>query len=346
MFIFDDDTNMPSNFESNFLSNNMNKTNLNEYLVKKFLSFHQSEETELCVTFEDTVMSNHPDVTVGEDIRICSCEEADPRLVRHAIHLGKCGYTEVVIKTIDCDVFVLCHAYAHLLQQLGVTKFFVIYGLQAKWYDVFENCAKIGGDVCKGLPFFHAFTGCDCVSSFYRIGKAKFWKAWQEMHQNDSTLTNIFINLSNQPASIDEITFHNLCAFVYSTYGIKHNIDSPFKTQRTNQLIETPDANLRTLVPSPSGILQHIKRACFQAGYLWKLCDTELDIPNPEEWGWKRHTDFTYIPRWQDEIPSEISSILNVCSCVKGVCSSCSCNKSGMKCLNYCKCAKQKCKNQ
>ena len=32
ILLFDDDTNMPSNFESNFLSY---KTNLNEYLVKK-----------------------------------------------------------------------------------------------------------------------------------------------------------------------------------------------------------------------------------------------------------------------------------------------------------------------
>ena len=166
------------------------------------------------------------------------------------------------------------------------------------------------------------------------------------MHQTDLTLTRVFIDLSNQPASIVETTFNNLCSFVYSIYGNKYYNDLPFKTQRTNLLIETPDANLRTLVPSTSGIIQHIKRACFQAGYLWKLCDTEVSIPNPEEWDWKRHIDNSFIPRWQDEIPSEIPDVLNVCSCVKGVCDNCSCKKSAMKCLKYCKCVKKTCKNQ
>ena len=61
------------------------------------------------------VMSNHPDVLSEEDIRLCTSEEADPKMVRHAINFGKCGISEVVIKTVDSD------AYAHILQQLGVT---------------------------------------------------------------------------------------------------------------------------------------------------------------------------------------------------------------------------------
>lgn len=130
-----------------------NKT-IKEYLVKNFFLFHQIEETKFCVTFKGTVLLNHPDVTAGEDIRTCSCEEADPRLVIHAINLRKCGYNEVEIKTINSDVFLLSHANAHLLQQLGVTEFFVVYGPKSKRYDVFENCAVMGGEVCKGLSFF------------------------------------------------------------------------------------------------------------------------------------------------------------------------------------------------
>ena len=156
---------------------------------------------------------------------------------------------------------------------------------------------------------------------------------------------DIFKSLSNQPRVIDEVTFNRLCSFVYSVYGLKQSTVSPFKSQRTDQLIQTPDVNLRSLVPSPSGILQQIKRACIQAGYLWKLCDTELTIPDPEEWGWKRDTESTYIPRWQDEAAVDISSLLSTCSCTKGVCTTCSCNKADMKCLTYCKCMKQKCKN-
>ena len=120
-----------------------------------------------------------------------------------------------------------------------------------------------------------------------------------------------------------------------------------FKSRRTDQLISTPNVNLRALVPSQSGILQHIKRACIQAGYLWKLCELEVTIPDPIEWGWKSLPDGSFVPRWQDEavIDGIIKPVISTCACSKGVCSMCSCKKSGVKCLVFCKCDKEKCKN-
>ena len=55
------------------------------------------------------------------------------------------------------------------------------------------------------------------------------------------------------------------------------------------------------LVPSPSGILQHIKRACILAGYFWKLNEIEANIPDPTEWAWKPQPDGSFVPHWQDE---------------------------------------------
>ena len=255
------------------------------------------------------------------------------------------GYIKISVKTVDSDVVILCLAYAGITIQNGVKNYVVIYGPKQKKIDIVDNYNKFGADICKALPFYHAFTGCNTVSSFYKVGKTKFWVIWQsKIKAGDNSLTNIFRRLSNCPLDIQIDDFNALCNFVYEAYGLTKA--SSFKSRRTDQLIFTPNINLRALVPSPSGILQHIKRACIQAGYLWKLCELEIVIPNPIEWGWKVIPDGFFVPRWQDENVADLTGVLSLCTCVKGVCTSCSCSKAGVKCLIYCKCDKENCKSK
>ena len=112
-------------------------------------------------------------------------------------------------------------------------------------------------------------------------------------------------------------------------------------------MLNTPNICLRSLAPSVAAIEKHMKRACIQAGYLWKLCKVELDIPDPTSWGWKLSSEssFSYIPFWQDCSSPDIHSVIKTCSCSKGVCDTCSCKKSGMNCMKFCKCEDSKCKN-
>ena len=74
---FDDNTPMPSNFQTKFLSNTVKKTNLNEYLAKMFINFHQANKQVLCVTYKDSVLSNKQNVILEQEITVCSSEEAD-----------------------------------------------------------------------------------------------------------------------------------------------------------------------------------------------------------------------------------------------------------------------------
>ena len=69
-------------------------------------------------------------------------------------------------------------------------------GLDAKTYDVIQYRDMIGHHRSLALPFFHAFTGCDTTSSFYRYGKCKFWDTWM---REDPEVTSTFIELSNAP---------------------------------------------------------------------------------------------------------------------------------------------------
>ena len=50
-----------------------------------------------------------------------------------------------------------------------------VYGPKDKKNYLIDNFNKFSVSMCKGLAFFHAFTGCDTVSSFYKVGKAKLW---------------------------------------------------------------------------------------------------------------------------------------------------------------------------
>ena len=144
------------------------------------------------------------------------------------------GYTQTLVKCVYSDVSILAHAYADIAQQAGLEMLFLVYGPEEKYYNALENVDNLGVNVCKALPFFHAFTGCDTVSSFYQHGKAKFWKEWQDTYQHDQTLTEVFKDMSDQPGSIDERSFNIICSFVYRVYGIDASKNSSFKSLRTN----------------------------------------------------------------------------------------------------------------
>ena len=75
-----------------------------------------------------------------------------------------------------------------------------------------------------------------------------------------------------------------ICCAALSTKHMASK-QAPFKTWKTDHLISTHNVNLWMLAPSSSGILQHIKQACIQAGYFWKLSEIETNIPDPTEWG-------------------------------------------------------------
>ena len=81
--------------------------------------------------------------------------------------------------------------------------------------------------------------------------------------------------------NIEVNEFDMLCNFVYKAYGLTKQ--ALFKTRRTDHLISAPNVNLRMLVPFPSGILQHIKRAYIQVGYSWILSEIETSMPDPIE---------------------------------------------------------------
>ena len=139
----------------------------------------------ICITYNDTFIANDNNVLNENPITVCASEEADSRIIRHAINLGVNDYKEVSIEAVDSDVAVLSFGYANIVKDAGA--------------DVFDNLSYFGEDICRALPYFHVLTGCDTTSSFYQLGKVKFWKTWMKQHSNNKeSLTRTFIHLGDQ----------------------------------------------------------------------------------------------------------------------------------------------------
>ena len=69
--------------------------------------------------------------------------------------------------------------------------------------------AAIGLDKCLALPMFHAFTGCDTVSSFSGIGKKTAWEMWNVFPE----VTDAFLSLMEQPQQSDVDTAMEVLEF-------------------------------------------------------------------------------------------------------------------------------------
>ena len=98
-------------------------------------------------------------------------EEADTRLLLQAKHAATSHVKAVIISSEDTDVHILCILFAHAITvpiyQRCVSQH------QARYVDISKIAGVLGQEVSKALLGLHAFTGCDSVSAFAGIGKAK-----------------------------------------------------------------------------------------------------------------------------------------------------------------------------
>ena len=122
------------------------------------------------------ILANNDTLLTQCDITNCQAGEADQKSIRHVIHCVKNHYSTVVVSTSDTDVLLLLLSVLPLLKQIPLMYTpnnycrFVI-GNDVHFYNINELCLLFGEETCKSLPFFHAFTGCDTVSSFFNQSK-------------------------------------------------------------------------------------------------------------------------------------------------------------------------------
>jgi len=95
-------------------------------------------------------------------------EEADTRLILHALEAVKSGYKRIVVKCRDTDVLLML---VHFLGARAEVWMLSETSYDTKCYPAHTIYQKIEPEAVENLLGFHAVTGCDTVSLFAGHGK-------------------------------------------------------------------------------------------------------------------------------------------------------------------------------
>ena len=98
-------------------------------------------------------------------------------MLLHASDVVKQGLKRIVLKTVDTDVVVLAVA---AVPRLHNTQLWLAFGVgqHFRYIPAHEVATSLGPSKAMALPMFHAFTGCDTVSSFGSRGEKTAWETW------------------------------------------------------------------------------------------------------------------------------------------------------------------------
>ena len=322
-----------------FLNVKANKTALFKFLSKKLTSV-QSSHLTIYATDEDQVLVNSeplegklngPLHTLGP----CSQPEADTRIFLHIKDAVNNGHRNVSVRSVDSDIVVLAVGLFNDLAPLE--KLFVEYGT-SKNFQVLpaHEIAACLGPKARALPIFHALSGCDCNSSPSHCGKLTAWNAWDLV----PGLTDMLLAIQEDCTTFTRDSVHMQRLERY--YILQYCKSS--SCSRVNQarvaLFKTGTRLLDKIPPTQDALLQHIKRALLQAGYIWKQAlKCKPILPPFTEWGWKRDTSGLLTPLWS--LLSDIShtgSLLLHCNCRVSCTGNCKCARAGLNCTSLCRC--------
>ena len=124
----------------------------------------------------------------------------------------------------------------------------------------------------------------------------------------------------------------------YTSYVYFSEYNSSLDELRMKDFEFSVHDSFRLHPPSKVGLLQHIKRAAIQPGWVDYQCKENTDLPDPSEWGWTKRNG-SYIPLWQDiDSPINIENVISTCSCQSKKCLNCQCAKKDVPCISFCKC--------
>jgi len=321
---------VPQNW-GDFLRNTENKKELFAFLSRIVITI--LTEKKIISTLDNDVVCNQPYNTKG--LSPCSHEEADSRMMVHVQDASR-QYNTVLIRTVDSDVVVLAvFVFPQLTIPLAALWIAFGTGKHFHFIPVHEICASLGPPKCFALPIFHAFTGCDTVSSFAGKGKRSAWETWNLNPQ----ITTVFTTLMEQPQqSVVHDNISPIERFVVLMYDKTSSCDHVNEARL--QLFAQKGRDINNIPPSQGALLQHVKRAVYQAGYCWsQTLKLIMELPQPEGWGWTATEEGQWEVIWSN-LPevSKVSKELTRCGCIKGCRGNCKCRKAKLTCTAMCKC--------
>ena len=243
---------------------------------------------------------------------------------------------QVVIRIVDTDVLVLAVAFAGQLPNNQTTEVWLSLGTgnRMRYVAAHEIARALGSQMSKALPFFHAFTGCDTVSSFAGKGKKTALATWKTYPD----VTESFLEMLDSPTSLqpESECFRRLERFVILLY---ERTSTKTSVNEERKHLFTQGKAFDAIPPTQAALFQHAKRALFQSAYCWSQALTPAPVlPTPDMWGWVQK-EGQWHPFWT-QLPDITASCRELvrCKCKKGCQGRCSCVKADLKCTALCSC--------
>ena len=155
---------LPRNWKE-FLHVDENKRELFKFLAESTSSLQV--EKQVISTYGRQVLTTLPRNDISS-LAPCSHAEADTRMLLHVQDALQQGHKKILLRTVDTDVLVLAVAFLQQVTEGEHLDLWVAFGTGSnfRYIAAHEIATKLGQVVSKALPVFHAFTGCDTVSSF------------------------------------------------------------------------------------------------------------------------------------------------------------------------------------
>jgi len=323
---------LPSQWSA-FLLVDDNKSELFHFLATELATVPVPAGKLLVVTTGQDAICNPREGSNIDNLYPCSHEEADTRMFLHAAHAAKHGYKNVLIRTVDTDVVVLAVALQQKIEYAELWIEFVAGG-KVRYIHANAIASVLGSSRAQALPFFHAFTGCDTVSSFAFHGKKSAWQTWNSF----TDVTVAFVKLSCEPHVNTVLDCLPLVEqFVVFMYDSKSKCKCVNEARQ--QLLGRKNGRFESLPPTQAALTEHIKRAAFQSGHCWhQSLQAQQNLPAASDWGWKKVLN-KWQPVWTTLPPvREVASQLVRCKCVKGCTRHCNCVQAKLACTALCRC--------
>ena len=249
---------VPHNWRE-FLRIDENKTELFSFLSTQVAGIDTEKEViATCLT--GVFCNNRQDAT---SLAPCMHEEADTRMILHLEDAVKQQYNKVSIRTVDTDVVVLAITSA---QRLGINELWIAFG-SGKNFRFLPNhklVTALGPQRCVALPFYHTLTGCDMVSFFGGKSKRTSWNTWK-FHD---LVTPAFCALAATPSpQCIEQWLPLLERFIVLLYDCTSSLE--LVNEARKELLTKKGRSIDRLPPTQAALVQHIKRAAYQAGNCW-----------------------------------------------------------------------------
>ena len=226
---------------------------------------------------------------------ICDHEEADTRLIVHVQDAVKNGSRTSFFRTVDTDVIVILVGKLYFLKTLCADiNIWVAFGAgkHFMYYHINYICHMLGKDKCLA-QLFHSFTGSDTTSAFFGRGKKMAWAAWNCYPDVTEAFTYMALNPYAQ-LSVDAQHFRQLEHFTVILYDKTSHLENVDEARK--ELFCQNNKTMQTIPPTQNAVLQHSKRAAYQAAL---STTSDLSEQHAEGWGWELDSgSLSYIPVW------------------------------------------------